>query len=135
MQQMDIFFVRQHSEDITSFRANMKYLFIAPVELSSGGLYIDVDSNANSVVSRIGNKDSEKQYMITSANSEKYKEKLNLSSSVKDEIRNAVNGGTVVTVDSEEIKLGDWSGTGYIVMDPKTGSEGYMISGGIAGEH
>lgn len=175
MQQMNIFSVRQLSEGITGFKANVKYLFAVPVELSSGSLYIDVDSNVNSVVSRSGDKNSEKQYMISSgmvssalehsiweqatgaeavstikvlevasernipvyaitkANYDEYKEKLHLSSSVKDEIKNAVFGGKIVTVASEEIQLGDWSGVGYIIMDPETGSAAYMISGGIAG--
>ncbi len=175
MQQMEVSSVRLLSEGITGFRANVKYLFSAPVELSNGGLYIDVDSNTNSVVSRSGDKEVERQYMvasgmissalehsiweqatgiesvstikvlevaaereipiyvITKENYSEYEEKLKLSSSVKSEIGNAVNGGKVVTVASEEITLGDWTGAGYIVMDPETGSAGYMISGGLAG--
>ena len=64
MQQMEVSSVRLLSEGITGFRANVKYLFSAPVELSNGGLYIDVDSNTNSVVSRSGDKEVERQYMV-----------------------------------------------------------------------
>jgi uncharacterized protein YeaC (DUF1315 family) len=58
---------------------------------------------------------------------------LNVSSSVKTDIRNAVNSGKIVIVPKEEIQYYSWYGTGYIVMDPETGAAGYMISGGIAG--
>ncbi len=58
---------------------------------------------------------------------------LQVSQEVKTEIQNAVNAGKVVTVPETNINYHGWQGTGYIVMNPNTGSAAYMISGGIAG--
>ncbi len=33
----------------------------------------------------------------------------------------------------EEITIGEWTGSGYIVMDPETCAAEYMISGGLSG--
>ena len=63
---MNVSSVRQLSQCITGVRANVNYLFMAPVELTGGGLYIDVDRNVYSVVSRNGNKDASRNYMILS---------------------------------------------------------------------
>ncbi|AEV68704.1 transglutaminase-like domain-containing protein [Acetivibrio clariflavus] len=71
-------------------------------------------------------------YAISKDNIDKINE-LNVSSNVKADIRNSVNSGKIVIIPQEEIRYYDWYGTGYIVMDPETGSAGYMISGGIAG--
>lgn len=71
-------------------------------------------------------------YSISKDNIDKLSE-INVSSSVKNDIRNAVNSGKVVTIPKQEITYYDWEGTGYIVMDPETGAAGYMISGGLAG--
>lgn len=60
---------------------------------------------------------------------------LQVSSDVKNDIRNAINAGMVVTIPKTDITLNDWTGAGYIVMNPETGEAGYMISGGIAGGH
>ena len=66
-------------------------------------------------------------YSISKDNIDKLSE-INVSSSVKNDIRNAVNSGKVVTIPKQEITYYDWEGTGYIVMDPETGAAGYMIS-------
>ena len=36
-------------------------------------------------------------------------------------------------IPKSEVTLGLWTGTGYVVSDPDTGSAAYMISGGLAG--
>ena len=71
-------------------------------------------------------------YSISKDNIDKLSE-INVSSSVKNDIRNAVNSGKIVTIPKQEIRYYDWQGAGYIVMDPETGAAGYMISGGLAG--
>ena len=60
-------------------------------------------------------------------------EKLNTDSTTKQSIINAVNSGMIVTVPAEDVTIGDWSGTGYIVTNPETGVGEYMISGGLNG--
>ena len=59
--------------------------------------------------------------------------KLELSPSVKDAIINAVNSGKVVIAPQREITHYNWTGAGWIVLDPETGAGAYMISGGLAG--
>ena len=58
---------------------------------------------------------------------------LQVSNQVKTDIINSVNAGKEVTIPERNIQLNNWNGVGYIVMDPKTGSAGYLISGGLAG--
>ncbi|MEA2236958.1 MAG: hypothetical protein QOC81_1682 [Thermoanaerobaculia bacterium] len=57
----------------------------------------------------------------------------NLSSDVEEEIRGAVAQGRVARIAPNEISLGHWTGTGYILEDPITGAATYPISGGLAG--
>ena len=58
---------------------------------------------------------------------------LQVSSSVKNDIINAVNAGMHVIVPQTEISHNGWKGVGYVIIDPQTGSGAYMISGGMAG--
>lgn len=59
--------------------------------------------------------------------------KIEVSDTVKDDIKNAVNANQEVLIPEEEVSFYDWKGTGYIVSDPETEASGYMISGGLAG--
>lgn len=58
---------------------------------------------------------------------------LNISEQVKQEISSSVNAGKVVIIPEQEIEINQWSGIGYMVLDPDTFACGYMISGGLAG--
>lgn len=59
---------------------------------------------------------------------------ITASSSVKNEIRNAVNQGYSVLIPKTEITIGEWKGTGYIIGDFKDYSHFvFKISGGING--
>lgn len=58
---------------------------------------------------------------------------LSLHSSVKADIQNAVNQGWVVKVPATEFAYKNWTGVGWIKMDPITGAAGYMISGVTSG--
>ena len=71
--------------------------------------------------------------LLSKANLPTEIEKLNTDSTTKQSIINAVNSGMIVTVPAEEVTIGDWSGTGYIVTNPETGVGEYMISGGLNG--
>ena len=44
-------------------------------------------------------------------------------------VTDAVNAGMVVSLPEHELTLGDWTGTGYLVTDPKTNKSAYIISG------
>ncbi|HWQ89117.1 MAG TPA: transglutaminase domain-containing protein, partial [Desulfitobacteriaceae bacterium] len=163
------------SEAMTGYGTKVSYLFMVPVELSSGSFNIDVDANTFGVVSLNGSKENEKSYMISSGiacsalehgiyeqilnvpsvstikilseanqqgiplytvtkdNLSSVISKLNVVNSVKNDIKAAVNNGRTVIVPAEEIRYYNWQGSGYIVLDEKTGSAAYMISGGLAG--
>lgn len=54
------------SEAMTGYETKVSYLFMVPVELSSGSFNIDVDANTFGVVSLNGRKENEKSYMISS---------------------------------------------------------------------
>jgi len=58
---------------------------------------------------------------------------LNVSEKVKNAIKNAVYTGKKVIVSESEVQIGQWKGACYIVVDPYTGSGGYMIEGGMSG--
>ncbi len=71
--------------------------------------------------------------LLSKANLSTKIEKLNTDEITKQSIINAVKSGMIVTVPAEEVTMGDWSGTGYIVTNPATGVGEYMISGGLNG--
>ncbi len=54
-------------------------------------------------------------------------------SSIITAINSALAQGHHVTIPRAPITVGQWSGTGYIDLDPATGAAGYIISGGISG--
>ena len=58
---------------------------------------------------------------------------LNVSEQIKQDIYTAVNTGKIVIIPEHEIEINQWSGIGYMVLDPDTFACGYMISGGLAG--
>lgn len=163
------------SEGMTGYNAAVKYLFMTPVELSEGSMYIDVDRDVHSVVSLTGDKNAEKAFMLSSgiisssmehvifeqmfntpsvstirilseanrmgipvytvdkSNLAAVLPKLDVTSTVKTDITNSVNAGKKVTIPQRNIRYFDWTGTGYVVLDPATGAAAYMISGGTAG--
>ena len=72
-------------------------------------------------------------YTITKENYSQILPKLNLSSSVITDIRNAVNAGRIVTTHERNISVKGWTGSGYIILDPKYGTGAYLIDGGANG--
>lgn len=72
-------------------------------------------------------------YTINKDNYTQILPKLNLSSSVITDIRNAVNAGRVVTAHERNISVKGWSGSGYIIIDPNSGAGAYLIDGGANG--
>lgn len=70
---------------------------------------------------------------INRDNLEAQMKKLNTDAATREAVRSAVIGGNIVTIPAENITIGNWNGTGYIVLDPATGAGSYMISGGLNG--
>lgn len=58
---------------------------------------------------------------------------LEVSDYVKESIIDFANAGKEITIPSQEIEYYGTTIAGYIVMDPKSGAAGYLISGGAAG--
>lgn len=58
---------------------------------------------------------------------------LQIDSDIKTDIQNAVNAGLVATVSERPVQINSWTGVGYILLDPTTGTGAYRISGGIGG--
>ncbi|MCP5443675.1 MAG: hypothetical protein H6968_11630 [Chromatiaceae bacterium] len=50
-----------------------------------------------------------------------------------DDVNAALGAGREITIPRDPMTVGLWSGTGYIDMDPVTGSAAYVLSGGING--
>ena len=63
---------------------------------------------------------------IDQGNLEEEIEQLHTDESTIQDIREAVATGKLVTIPAEEVQIGDWTGTGYIVLDVETGSGDYV---------
>ncbi len=72
-------------------------------------------------------------HYITRENLESEISQISFSEQLINEIRYAVNSGKVIVIPEREIDINQWSGVGYMVLDPDTCACGYMISGGMAG--
>jgi len=59
--------------------------------------------------------------------------RLNVDSAILADISAAVDVGKTVIVSESAPESLDWSGTGYIVLDPDTGSGAYLIKGALNG--
>ena len=72
-------------------------------------------------------------HYITKENLESEIAQISFSDELVNELRTAVNSGKDVIIPEHEITINQWSGIGYMVLDPDTFACGYMISGGLAG--
>ena len=72
-------------------------------------------------------------YTVTKANYAEILPKLNHSTDVMTDVRNAINAGKEVTISQTQVHAFGWSGTGYIVLDPESGVGAYLIGGGANG--
>ncbi len=82
---------------------------------------------------QVANEQGVKIYHINSTNLAEVLPALQLSQEVKIAVQNAVNTGKIVVIPERNIQYYNWTGVGYIVLDPETGAGAYMISGGKAG--
>jgi len=81
----------------------------------------------------IAAEEGQRIYTVTHENVDSVLPVLNVRSDVKNDIRNAVGAGKVATVSQNQVTVGNWTGVGYIIIDPKIGTGAYMISGGSNG--
>jgi len=72
-------------------------------------------------------------YSIDQENASSILPRLVISPEAKTDIINSLNAGKIVIVSESEPRKVGWSGIGYIIQDPETGSGAYMISGGLNG--
>ena len=72
-------------------------------------------------------------YAINASNLSQILPRLTVSSAELSDITNAVSSGKRVIVPQDPVSFKDWSGSGYIVLDPETGAAAYLITGGLAG--
>jgi hypothetical protein len=72
-------------------------------------------------------------YSIDLSSADTFLPLLQLKIADKVDIMNAVNAGKKVIVPKMELTQGNWTGVGYIVLDPLTGAASYQISGGLSG--
>lgn len=72
-------------------------------------------------------------HYITKENLDDKVAQLTFSDQLISDIRSSVNSGKVIIIPEHEITIHQWSGIGYMVLDPDTFACGYMISGGMAG--
>ncbi len=81
----------------------------------------------------IAQSQGQKVYTITVQNAATALPKLALGGSSGKEIRNAIQAGMEVTFHEIGINAFGWSGMGYSIIDPDTGSGGYLIEGKVNG--
>ncbi len=58
---------------------------------------------------------------------------LQLDQDVKSEISNALAAGKEVTTHEKNVSVGNWTGSGYVILDPDNGAGAYKIAGGANG--
>ena len=69
--------------------------------------------------------------VINENNFEEMSGRVQASSAALSDVEKAVRSGKEVTIPEKEVTMGEWVGTGYILMDPATGVGVYRISGGL----
>ena len=72
-------------------------------------------------------------YHITNANKGVILPNIHHNSLTMSEIRDALNSGKEVITHTDAVNVPGWSGAGYILFDPDTGSGAYKIGGGKNG--
>ncbi|MBJ9738950.1 transglutaminase domain-containing protein [Acinetobacter oleivorans] len=93
----------------------------------------NVDGISAVKVLKLANEQGQKIYQIDQSNVNMLLPQLNHDNQVMTDISNAVASGKIVITSQTKVNLGSWSGSGYIITDPNTGSGAYMISGGLNG--
>jgi hypothetical protein len=72
-------------------------------------------------------------YRLTAGNIAANRAALQHAPEVMTDIDNALNAGLEVIIPQTRQSNGAWTGSGYIMLDPNTGSADYRVSGGLSG--
>jgi len=72
-------------------------------------------------------------YSLDSANFTEFAARLQLPSALRRDLQRALDAGKTVTLPQHVLQLDDWQGIGYIVSDKNSGSNAYLLSGGLGG--
>ncbi|HYO11933.1 MAG TPA: transglutaminase-like domain-containing protein [Thermoanaerobaculia bacterium] len=173
--QSDVVSLKRPAEALVTFAPTFSYLFGTAVEQEEGGFNIDVRRYLVSPVSRTGDEEQVRAWVLAtgsfgsaaehevfehllgarsvssikligeanargipvfrvdSANLSQVLPLLQVPSPIRNDVINAVNAGRQVLVPQQQITFFDWTGVGYIVLDPESGAAAYLISGGLAG--
>ena len=73
---------------------------------------------------------------LVTLNQKNYNETVSQVSADEDTlaaVKSAVDRGRTVLIPEREVAVNEWKGTGYLILNPETGSGNYMISGGLSG--
>lgn len=89
----------------------------------------DVESVSTEKILALANRQGIPIYTIDSTNVDTVLPKLNTFSIVKDNIRQAVEKGWTALCPQRNITLNSWNGQGWIIVDPASGSAGYLLAG------
>ena len=73
-------------------------------------------------------------HLLNEENFDTVSQKLTLSESTMQTVKGHVESSKMVILPETELTMGDWSGTGYMVLDPDTYTGQYMVNGGLTGE-
>jgi len=79
------------------------------------------------------NAQGQRIYQMTRDNMASTLPNLNLARETENEIRTALNAGLTVIAHTDNVSVPGWTGAGYIISNPETGSGAYKISGGQNG--
>ncbi len=58
---------------------------------------------------------------------------LDISSNLKQELKNQINAGNTIIIPRKEVIIGSWKGSGYVLINGADDSMAFMISGGLNG--
>jgi hypothetical protein len=81
----------------------------------------------------VASREGQRLYTVTPGNMAMVLPQLTIPLDVQAEIQAAVAMGKLAIVSQRSVTVGGWTGVGYILLDPETGSGAYKISGGANG--
>ena len=88
-----------------------------------------VESVSTEKILTLANRWSIPIYTIDDTNIDQILPQLDTFDIVKENIIEAVEMGWTAVVPQRNIQLNQWYGAGWIIMDPDTGSAGYLLAG------
>jgi hypothetical protein len=81
----------------------------------------------------LANATGQQIYQITAANEASVLPLINQDAATLAEIQAAIDAGEIVITHASPVSVAGWTGAGYIILDPATGSGAFKIAGGPNG--